>query len=1399
MKKIILVVGMVLMYVMGTSQAISQRGTSAVTVQDARLFAQYNFRPPVFQDTVAANLNLGLDSCGALIFARSINGYYYRACSPKRWVKVSAQGSVGVDSAYVSSATISNNSFILCRTSGTCDTIILIDTLIPRPPSYQTMLVSGSAVWDTLLDYNVTNCSYFILGNFYTSLATTVTLAPADSSNPRIDIIYLDTLGNVGILTGIPSPDPIKPIVDPLSQIELTHININAQGTSPAGISKQIVYNENLQVPTEWNTPTSTSAANYDYLISPYTGFKSANSKTTYNLQFNNTFNVNADTCALLSMYLMQNGIVTTTIELSGIQKPTYYVQLFKAGIGVTNKIGIINGFYGYSISDIGGYQNVVIPFPDFTFANSLDKTFDEILITNAAITRSTVQFDYITIQKGGNLPPIVSNYWSLSGNDNSSFPTAKLGTTSNDQVSIVTNDVERINISNNGMITLKGLGSATDTSVYKPLVADATGFVTKMSSWGNNAVYTVNPIMSMVSNDSNIVYFNADTAAAWRSGGSTPNLQQVTDIGDTTTNDIYLNALHLYDNASGTLYNRIESGDQSIAFYNGTSGNEIGQFEEGTISNFYNGISGQLQFGGITSPRAYTMPDTSGILAMSVNGNFANSAGNITISSTSPNLQQVLDSGNVAADKSIILGNSFDTATIKTILSYPTTASGDNKILTSGIDNNQISLGIDYTLGIKPYVQGITDISGYPFRLTADSLTFGNSLTSGNYLKLSSENQVKLSLPESTSEHFLATSVNGNYADQYGAITISAGGITGSGTANYIPMWNGTSSLTNSTIVDSASSINYYRSGYRRSFLNNLGSQYWYVNDGASEAGWIGYGTPGGNPGIVMENASNLGRTDLRHMLNGGFSIAATTTGGIPTEQFYFHPTGNFTINQSADSNYRFLVNGDSKFTDSVKMSGLLSKTDTTVNKPLAIDASGNVVKMSNWVSGGGSGTVYVDSIYRTIGKDSIYYKKNGNTYAIKDSVGTNPAPVGYYGAFQDTITQNIPTANTAYPIKARITDLSNGVILKDSTRFLFNNTGIYNLQWSGQFQNTDNAIQDVRVWVRKNNVDIIGTTGLVSIPARKNTSDYGHTVAGWNFLLDMVAGDSLQFYWSATSSSISLQYYPLGTIPPSPTTASMVVTITQQSGIMAGTGITAINSLTGAAQTMVTGTDSSDFKIVSTGTTHKFNLPTASATKRGALSSTDWSTFNSKLGASDTVSLSNRINTKLAITDTSVFQRKSISAYSIMANNTNAAANTTAQTYYDAPEQALPTSPTFVGGTAPTGVINNMYQWSQIGKTVYFSAVLYYTTAGVSNTACYFTLPSDCPTPYSWTGITSANQILYNGLYYPGALITTLAASYNGANLMRNGTNNGYWIYGSSGAAGARVFRFTIQYRAQ
>lgn len=60
---------------------------------------------------------------------------------------------------------------------------------------------------------------------------------------------------------------------------------------------------------------------------------------------------------------------------------------------------------------------------------------------------------------------------------------------------------------------------------------------------------------------------------------------------------------------------------------------------------------------------------------------------------------------------------------------------------------------------------------------------------------------------------------------------------------------------------------------------------------------------------------------------------------------------------------------------------------------------------------------------------------------------------------------------------------------------------------------------------------------------------------------------------------------------------------------------GMVSLNNLTDQSQFLTTGTAGTNFTIASSGDTHTFNLPIASATNTGKLSSTDWSTFNNKL----------------------------------------------------------------------------------------------------------------------------------------------------------------------------------------
>jgi hypothetical protein len=65
---------------------------------------------------------------------------------------------------------------------------------------------------------------------------------------------------------------------------------------------------------------------------------------------------------------------------------------------------------------------------------------------------------------------------------------------------------------------------------------------------------------------------------------------------------------------------------------------------------------------------------------------------------------------------------------------------------------------------------------------------------------------------------------------------------------------------------------------------------------------------------------------------------------------------------------------------------------------------------------------------------------------------------------------------------------------------------------------------------------------------------------------------------------------------------------------------GIASLNGLTANTQYFATGTTGTDFNINSLVDTHTFNLPTASATNSGKLSSVDWGTFN---GKQNTISL--------------------------------------------------------------------------------------------------------------------------------------------------------------------------------
>ena len=151
-------------------------------------------------------------------------------------------------------------------------------------------------------------------------------------------------------------------------------------------------------------------------------------------------------------------------------------------------------------------------------------------------------------------------------------------------------------------------------------------------------------------------------------------------------------------------------------------------------------------------------------------------------------------------------------------------------------------------------------------------------------------------------------------------------------------------------------------------------------------------------------------------------------------------------------------------------------------------------------------------------------------------------------YGSWSDSTDQTGSTV-AGVPMTYNTADVTDGVTLVGGSQITVPNTGIYDLQFSAQFQNTDNAQHEVWIWARVNNVDVPNSATIITVPARKNNNIYGYAVAAWNLFFSLNSNDYIELIWLKSNALVTMEHAPVSVSPAIPAIPSVIVSIQQVS----------------------------------------------------------------------------------------------------------------------------------------------------------------------------------------------------------------------------------------------------------
>ena len=660
-----------------------------------------------------------------------------------------------------------------------------------------------------------------------------------------------------------------------------------------------------------------------------------------------------------------------------------------------------------------------------------------------------------------------------------------------------------------------------------------------------------------------------------------------------------------------------------------------------------------------------------------------------------------------------------------------------------------------EYTLaglGGVPSTRQLT-INGTAFDLSANrswnvgtvtSVGTSGPLTGGT---ITGSGTIGITQSSSTTDGYLSSTDWTTFNSKQNVITNP---VTGTGTAFFLPMWSSASSLVNSPLSYLSDTFTFqYNSttGGTLSFTNNGLTTYTYsiqMNNFGSPRSTVHSYTDG----IVVQS---IGGVQVSRVFANGNTVFGT---GVADNGHKLELSGSLFVNTIANAvtdTDRLLVSdaGVIKYRTGAELlsdigAGVGSVTSVGLTMPSAFSVANSPITSSGTiaVTGAGIASQYIrgdgtlaDFPTSTGGGSSVSYYLNGSISqgTIGGVAYKQLSEVPIFGAGTD-----ISIAADGY-VASFITDAGDPNLLNIPA-------GNWNFE---TYFSASSGGGNPRFYVELYRYDGTTFTLIASSVGVPELISFGTAIQPY-FSTLAVPQTAL-----AATDRLAVRYYVIH--------SGRTITLHTENGHLCqivttfSNGLTALNGLTAQVQYFQVGTSGTDFNIASASATHTFNLPTASATNRGALSSSDWTVFNGKQNALNGTGF-------VKISGTTI-------SYD---NSTYVTTNTT---------ESISGFKTFTNTIALSNSISNGFGF-EIGTTGAFTSL----KAKTSGSANIVTLPSSNGT-IALTSDLSAYLPLAGGTM-TGAIVGTTSTFTNsgagiGVEVTNSGSGDGLKITHSAGRA--------------